>query len=453
MRIFGRHALLPEGWRKDVAVTIEYGRIASVVAGSTPHRDDIHVPNLLPALSNLHSHTFQRGMAGMTETRGASRDSFWTWREMMYRFIDHLTPQDIEAIAAMAFVEMQESGFAAVAEFHYVHHQPGGVPYADPAELSARIFAAAVQTGIGITHLPVLYTFGGAGETPLAGGQLRFGNNFSSYEKLHAAVVTAAKTMPQDSLAGCAPHSLRAVNPEILQQAVNAFGDLPLHIHIAEQTKEIEDIEAWLGARPVEWLLANATIGPNWCLIHATHMSEAETRNAAKTGAVAGLCPVTEANLGDGIFNGRDWIAGGGKLGIGSDSNVRISAPLELATLEYSQRLRHRERNVMIDGEGSTGMSLYRRALIGGAQALGRDSGAIKTGKWADLMALDNEHPALCGLAVDQLLDGYIFAAPDGVVSDLWSAGRHCVKDRRHVARDAVANAYRATMHSLQSRF
>lgn len=452
MRIFGRDVLLPGGWRKNVAVTIEDGRITAVAAGSTPDRDDTYVPILLPALSNLHSHTFQRGMAGMTERRGASRDSFWTWRDVMYRFIDHLTPQDIEAIAAMAFVEMQESGFAAVAEFHYVHHQSGGKSYADPAELSARIFAAATLTGIGITHLPVLYAFGGAGETPLAGGQLRFGNDFNSYEKLHAAIVAAAKTMPPDTLVGCAPHSLRAVNPEILQQATNAFGSSPFHIHIAEQTKEIEDIAAWLGTRPVEWLLANAAIGPNWCLIHATHINDAETKDLAKTGAVAGLCPVTEANLGDGIFNGQDWVKHGGAIGVGSDSNVRISAPLELATLEYSQRLKHRERNVMIDGEGSTGASLYHRALIGGAQAAGRDSGAIETGKWADLMALDGDHPALCGLNVDQVLDGYIFAAPDGVVTDLWSAGRHCVKDRSHVARGAVASAYRATMHTLKSR-
>ena len=221
---------------------------------------------------------------------------------------------------------------------------------------------------------------------------------------------------------------------------------------LPSRPKRVEDIAAWLGARPVEWLLANAAVGPNWCLIHATHINDAETKDLAKTGAVAGLCPVTEANLGDGIFNGQDWVKHGGAIGVGSDSNVRISAPLELATLEYSQRLKHRERNVMIDGEGSTGASLYHRALIGGAQAAGRDSGAIETGKWADLMALDGDHPALCGLNVDQVLDGYIFAAPDGVVTDLWSAGRHCVKDRSHVARGAVASAYRATMHTLKSR-
>jgi formimidoylglutamate deiminase len=452
MRIFAGDALLPEGWFEDVAVNIADGRIVQVEMSASPVPGDIRVPALLPALSNLHSHTFQRGMAGMSEVRGAASDSFWTWREVMYKFVDHLTPEDIEAIAAMAFVEMQESGFAAVAEFHYVHHQPGGKAYDNVAELSERIFAAAQQTGIGLTHLPVLYAFGGAGEKPLAGGQSRFGNDFERYQRLQEAIRTAATAMPNDMVVGCAPHSLRAVNPEMLHEVVAAFGHGPFHIHIAEQTKEVEDISAWLGARPVAWLMDNAPVGSNWCLIHATHMDEGETRRAAQSGAVAGLCPITESSLGDGIFNGLDWIGHSGNYGVGSDSNIRISAPLELATLEYSQRLKHRERNVMAGGPGSTGTALYSQALAGGAQALGRASGAIKTGLWADLVAIDTDHPALCALKPEQWLDGLIFAATDGVVTDLWSAGRHSVMSGRHVARDVVEKSYRQAMRNLMSR-
>lgn len=452
MRIHAGHALLPEGWAANVAVNVDNGRITSVEHAAASHPGDCRVPALLPALCNLHSHTFQRGMAGMSEVRGSAPDSFWTWREVMYKFVDHLTPEDIETIAAMAFIEMQESGFSAVAEFHYVHHQSGGAPYDDIAELSARIFSAAKATGIGLTHLPVLYAFGGAGETPLAGGQLRFGNQLDRYNELHAAIKAAASAMPKDTVIGCAPHSLRAINPFMLKEAVAAYGHGPFHIHIAEQTKEVEEISAWLGKRPVAWLLDNAPVGPNWCLIHATHMDESEVERAAASGAVAGLCPITESSLGDGIFEGRNWTGHGGSYGVGSDSNIRISAPLELATLEYSQRLRHRERNVLSNGPGSTGAALYAQALSGGAKALGRSSGSIQPGNFADLAAINITHPALCALKPDQWLDGLIFAAPDGIVTDLWSAGRHCVREGRHIVRDTVEATYRKTMRSLMSR-
>lgn len=451
MRIFADHALLADGWHTNVTVTISSSRIIGVETRAESRPGDYHVRALLPALSNLHSHTFQRGMSGMTETRGASRDSFWTWREVMYRFIDRLTPEQIEAIAAMAFVEMQQSGFAAVAEFHYVHHQPGGTHYDSLSELSERIFLAAAATGIGLTHLPVLYAFGGAGNKPLAGGQLRFGSDADGYEALHAAICSTAKSMPDDTVVGFAPHSLRAVNPPMLKALVAQHANGPIHIHIAEQVREVEDIQSWLGARPVDWLLDAVAVDSRWCLIHATHMSDAETSSMAKSGAVAGLCPVTEANLGDGIFQGRRFLESGGALGVGTDSNVRISLPQELSMLEYSQRLKEQERNVLIGAPGSTGDGIYRLAAVGGAQALGRDSGAIETGRLADLTALDTNHPALCALMPEQYLDGWIFGAPDGVVTDVWSAGRHKVKDGRHVSLEAVTAAYRSTMRQLAS--
>jgi formimidoylglutamate deiminase len=385
----------------------------------------------------------------MTEYRAAGRESFWTWRELMYRFLDRLTPEQVEAIAAQVYVEMQEAGYAAVGEFHYVHHQPGGAPYADRAELSARIMAAAAETGIGLTHLPVLYTYGGAGKQPLAGGQLRFDNDVDGFADLVAAARGHAKALPEDTVVGIAPHSLRATCPEDLAAALPLAGGAPIHIHVAEQPKEVADISAWLGARPVDWLLTNAPVDGSWCPIHATHMTASETAGLARSGAVAGLCPITEANLGDGPFDGPGWIAAGGAFGLGSDSNVRITLTEELRTLEYSQRLRDLSRNVLVPGEGSVGDFLYRGAARGGAQALGRDSGEIAEGRLADLVAVDSGHPTLCALNESQLLDGLCFAAPDGVVTDLWSAGRHRVRNGRHVARERVEAGYRQAVAAL----
>ena len=447
--IFAERALLPDGWAEQVRITVADGHITGVATAATPQPGDARVSALLPALSNLHSHAFQRAMAGMTEHRVAGRDSFWTWRDLMYRFLDRLTPEQMESIAALVFMEMQEAGYAAVGEFHYVHHQPGGGAYADIAELSNRIFAAAHLTGIGLTHLPVLYTYGGAGQQPLTAGQLRFGNTVDHFAVLLEAVRTAARALPTDTRVGIAPHSLRATNPADLARALPLAAGNPIHIHVAEQPKEVADISAWLGARPVEWLLANTPIGADWCAIHATHMTAEETAGLAKTGAVAGLCPITEANLGDGPFNGPGWLAAGGAFGIGSDSNVRISLTEELRTLEYSQRLRDIARNVMVEKDGSVGQFIYMAAAQGGAQALGRKSGRIAVGNLADLTAIDLSHPTLCSLRPDHILDGLAFAAPDTVVTDLWSAGRHQVKGGRHVHREQIVAGWRKAVKGL----
>jgi formimidoylglutamate deiminase len=385
----------------------------------------------------------------MTETRAAGRDSFWTWRDLMYRFVDRLTPEQIEAIAALAFVEMLESGFAAVGEFHYVHHQRGGARYADIAELSNRIFAAAGAAGIGLTHLPVLYTYGGAGQLPLAAGQRRFGTDVDGFLTLVDRVRVNLLYAPADARVGIAPHSLRATSPGDLAAALATHQGSPVHIHAAEQPKEVEDIQAWLGARPVEWLLENADVNVNWCLIHATHMSADETLRLAASGAVAGLCPTTEANLGDGTFNGPAFLNAGGAFGVGSDSNVLISLAGELRTLEYSQRLRDLARNVMVVGEGSVGSTLYLGAARGSARALARNAGEIRVGLLADMVAVDSAAPALCALSRDQLLDGLVFAANDDVVTDVWSAGRHVVRSGRHKDRDRIMSSYRAAVTEL----
>jgi len=447
--IFAQHAYLDRGWARNVRLTLSNQSIDKIEINTVRLPNDVAVQTLLPALANLHSHSFQRAMAGMTEFRAAGRDSFWTWRDLMYRFLEKLTPGHIQDIAALVFMEMQEAGYASVGEFHYVHHQPDGKPYDDLSELSKRIFAAAKQTGIGLTHLPVLYSYGGAGQQPLSGGQLRFGNNVDRFNRLVEEAQSILTGLPADARVGIAPHSLRATSPEDLTQVIAAHKDCPVHIHISEQPKEVEDIKGWLGARPVEWLLKNVPVDDRWCLIHATHMTETETSNMAKSGAVAGLCPITESNLGDGPFNGATYLNAGGAFGLGSDSNVRISLTEELRTLEYSQRLRDLARNVLVVSEGSVGETLYLGAARGGAQALGRNAGVIAEGRLADLLAIDSDAPALCALSDSQMFDGLTFAASDAVVTDLWSAGRHMVQNGRHTDRDVIISRYRKAISTL----
>ncbi|MEM7440517.1 MAG: formimidoylglutamate deiminase, partial [Pseudomonadota bacterium] len=368
LELTARRALLPDGWADHVTVAIDNGKIKAVTPGSTatPTHD-----TLLPALANLHSHSFQRAMAGMTERRGPSADSFWTWRTLMYRFVEKLTPDQVQAIAAQVFVEMLEAGYASVGEFHYLHHAPGGARYDTLAELSGRIAAAAQETGIGVTLLPVLYSYGGAGQRALEPGQARFGADLDEYLRLVEGAEAACKSLPADTVVGIAPHSLRATSPADLRALLAARPDGPVHMHIAEQPREVADVRATYGARPVEWALGEIGVGPRWCMIHATHMEPAETRGLAQSGAVAGLCPITEANLGDGPFNGPSYLAHGGRFGVGSDSNVRVALAEELRTLEYSQRLRDLGRNVLGDWDQSTGARLYEMAAQGGAQAVG----------------------------------------------------------------------------------
>ncbi|WP_374432487.1 formimidoylglutamate deiminase [Tabrizicola sp.] len=436
-------ALLPHGWARDVRIRVEQGRIAEVTTGVAGQGNGV----LLPAPVNLHSHTFQRAMAGLTEARTAGQDSFWTWRALMYRFLDRLSPEDVQAIAAQAMVEMAEAGFSAVCEFHYLHHPVGGGTYADPAEMSARIIAAAGETGLGLTHLPVIYEQGGVDGRALSGGQLRFGSSQNTYATVLEGARKAMSGLP-DAVLGMAPHSLRAVSRATLDR-VAGMTEGPIHIHIAEQLAEVAEVEAAWGARPVDWAVANLPLDGRWCMIHATQMTSAETAALARTSAVAGLCPITEANLGDGIFDGPGWLTAGGGFGVGSDSNVRISLAEELRLLEYSQRLGRKARAVMADGR-STGRLLWEEAAKGGAKAAGRGRGRIEVGEWADLLALDAGDLRLEGFDGDQLLDAFVFAGRDGLVTDLWSAGRHIVRQGRHIARDAVEARFRATMRRLR---
>jgi formimidoylglutamate deiminase len=396
----------------------------------------------VPGLPNLHSHAFQRAMAGLTERRGSGSDSFWTWRAEMYRFVERLGPDELEAIAAFAYMEMLEAGFTTVGEFHYLHHDIDGAPYADIGEMAARIAAATRQTGIGLTLLPSFYAYGGFGGAPPTDGQRRFINDPERFLKLVERTRAIVAPLPGVRV-GIAPHSLRAVTPETLRVVCDVIPDGPIHIHAAEQTKEVEDGIAALGRRPVEWLLEHAGLDARWCVIHATHTTEHEVRALATSGATVGLCPLTEASLGDGIFAGADYLAAGGAFGIGTDSNIQIDAAAELRQLEYGQRLAHRSRNVMTTREGeSTGRRLFGSALTGGARALQQPIGALAAGHRADVVLLDADHPDLAARRDDQWLDAWIFTAGRTAVRSVLVGGETVVETGRHNMRTSIAARY-----------
>jgi formiminoglutamate deiminase len=446
--LFFDHALLPQGWGSNVRIDLENGRIVRVTPQSRADGAQHCRGIALPGLPNLHSHTFQRGMAGLAERRGDNEDNFWTWRQVMYHFLGSLTPDDIEAIAAFAFVEMLESGFTSVAEFHYLHHAPDGRPYDNPAELSERIVNAASAIGIGLTLLPVLYSASGFGGAPTSEGQRRFSNSLDAFLDLAARAETCATR--HGFQFGVAPHSLRAAPPEALEGLLAAQRSGPVHIHVAEQTREVDDCVAWSGKRPVEWLFDNVAVDHRWCLIHATHTNETEIRLMAKSGAVGGLCPITEANLGDGIFAAKSYLEQGGVFGVGSDSQIAIDAPGELRQLEYSQRLIHRARNVLSGHTGnSTGRELYERALAGGVQALARQSGALALDQLADIVVLDSGHPNLAHLSADRWLDSYLFTSPIKAVQDVFVAGQHVVRNGRHRDREPAERAFKDVLRRI----
>lgn len=447
--LFFDEALLPSGWAARVRVDIEGGMIVAVATDSSPDGAERIAGSAVPGLPNLHCHAFQRGMAGLGERRGPAHDSFWTWREAMYRFLDRLQPDDVEAIAAFAYMEMLERGFTAVGEFHYLHHDTDGAPYADIAEMAVRIAAASQTAGIGLTLLPCLYAYGGFGGAAPVPGQRRFLNAPDRFAKLLERSRQVVSAVPRATI-GVAPHSLRAVTPDTLRAIVEASPIGPIHIHVAEQQKEVDDCVAWCGTRPVAWLLDNMPVDDRWCAIHATHMLPDETKRLAATGAVAGLCPLTESSLGDGIFDGPGWLAASGCYGVGTDSNIDIDAAGELRQLEYAQRLAARARNVMTLAEGqSTGRALFGMALAGGAQALQRPMGALAPGRHADIVVLDAAHPDLGARDGNRQLDAWIFVAGRAAVTDVFAGGAHVVAQGRHRHREQLTVNYRAVIARL----
>jgi len=436
-------ALTPDGWRRDVVIRIDHGIIASVEEAGDGTAERVSGV-VVPGLPNLHSHAFQRAMAGLTERRGSDADSFWTWREAMYRFVERLGPDDLEAIAAFAYMEMLEAGFTRVAEFHYLHHQPDGRPYDNVAEMSERIVAAADAAGIGLTLLPVLYRQSGFGGKPPTPAQRRFVCDRDVYARLMETRVPGGNI-------GIAPHSLRAITLDDLQWAALTWHGLPAHIHVAEQTREVEECLAAHGRRPIDLLLDTIEVDARrWCLVHATHADAGELARIVKADAVVGLCPITEANLGDGLFDARAFLAKGGQFGIGSDSLIRISAADELRTLEYGQRLMHRQRNVLGEATRSTGRRLFEAAVAGGAQATqAMTTGGIGPGKRADFVVLDPHHPALAAAREDSLLDAWLFAADNAAIKSVYCRGVPVVQNGRHVAREELSQRYRKALARL----
>jgi formiminoglutamate deiminase len=440
-------ALLPGGWTDGVRIRIAGGRIDQVETQTTRAPGDEHYAVGIAGAGNVHSHAFQRGIAGLSEHRRGS-DSFWSWRDAMYGFVQKLRPEQLEAIAAQAYVEMLESGMTRVGEFHYLHHDADGVAYTNVAEHAERLCAAASDTGIGLTLLPVLYSHGGVGGQPATDSQRRFVNSTDSFAHLLQASKRAVASLDFGVL-GIAAHSLRAVTPQQLRYLESMLPAAPLHIHIAEQLDEVRQWQAFAHCRPVEWLLDNATVDARWCLVHATHLSPTEIPRLAASGATVGICPVTEANLGDGLFPARDYLALQGRFGIGTDSNVLVDFAEELRLLEYGQRLFHRERNVLHGQEGrSTGYTLFAGALDGGSRVLGERTGQLAKGYVADIVALSDTHPSMRERHGDSILDSWIFAGASAV-NCVWSAGRRVVTEGRHHAHERIAARFSDTLRDL----
>ncbi len=458
--LFAAHALLPMGWARDVLLRWDAGGdFTEVSSGAQPPAGTLRAAGpLIPAMPNLHSHAFQRVFAGLTEYRAnpgsGAQDSFWSWRDAMYRFAGRITPAALQAVATWLYIEMLEAGYTQVCEFHYIHHQSDGRPWADEAVMCRALLRAARTAGIGLTLLPVLYQAGGFGDLPPTEGQRRFVRSTASMLSLLELLARDLKASQADSASspgvclGLAPHSLRAVSPAALRDAVAGLHAIqpgaPIHIHIAEQVKEVEDCLAWSGQRPVEWLLDHTPVDARWCLVHATHMSHAEYRRAAATGAVVGLCPSTEANLGDGLFDLPVWRAAGGRWGIGSDSQVCVGPAEELMLLEYGQRLARHERNVGATlQQPDTATALWLQAVAGGAQASGVPMAGLMVGQRADFVVLDAEHLGLRDLAPGFSLAAHIFASRrGGAIDQVWVAGRRAVSAARHAGRTQARAAF-----------
>ena len=454
MTYFADHALLPTGWAARVRIEVDAsGSIAAVLANADAAGAERLAGPLLPGMPNLHSHAFQRAMAGLAEVRGSTDDDFWSWRELMYKFAGRITPEQAIAVARHLYIEMLKSGYTAVAEFHYVHNDPAGNPYTNPAEMSLAHVAAARETGIAITMLPVLYSHGNFGAAPLGPRQQRFR---TSPEDILATVraVRKAAAGHADLNCGVAPHSLRAAGLDGLRELLSGLEAIdaaaPIHIHIAEQTREVDDSLAFSGRRPVEWLLEHLPVDHRWCLVHATHLNENEMLGLARSGAIAGLCPTTEGNLGDGIFPLPGYRAAGGRYGIGSDSHVSRDPLEELRLLEYVQRLVLRKRNIVVSNvSAAVGTTLWLEAAAGGAQAMGRKMGALSPGQRADFVVLDGEQPDLAEKSGDMITNAAIFSGTQGLVRDVMVGGRWHVRDGRHSLEDSASRDYGKAVKTL----
>jgi len=453
---YADEALLPQGWARNVRIEVDArGEISAAVRDSSPEGAARLAGPVLPGMANLHSHAFQRAMAGLAEVRGRGQSDFWTWRETMYRFALLLAPEQAQAIALYLYIEMLRHGYTGVAEFHYMHNEPDGKPYADRAQMLLRHLAAAREAGIAITLLPSLYAWSNFGGKTLQPRQKRFATDPAAILEMLDAARKAAG-IDRDVRVGIAPHSLRAVDTGQLDELIAGLGaidpEAPIHIHCAEQAKEVEDCLNWCKKRPVEWLLSRMPVDARWCVVHATHMTKEETVALAKSGAVVGLCPTTEANLGDGIFPLQDYRKAGGRYGIGGDSHVSRNPAEELRLLEYVQRLIARRRNLVVrEGSPGVGTTLWQEAASGGGRAPGRDMGAIAAGMRADLVVLEGAHPDLAARSADAIANALVFSGAENFVRDVMVGGRWLVKEGRHPRQDAATQDYRRVLAELSA--
>ncbi|MFJ2447830.1 formimidoylglutamate deiminase [Pseudomonas sp. NPDC087626] len=448
---FAERALLPNGWANNVRLEVGAdGLLTHIQADASAQGAEQLSGPLLPGMPNLHSHAFQRAMAGLAEVAGNPNDSFWTWRDLMYRLVGKISPDQLGVIARQLYIEMLKCGYTSVAEFHYVHHDHNGQAYADPAELSLQISQAASAAGIGLTLLPVLYSHSGFGGQAPNDGQRRFINSTQNYLDLQARLQPVVAQQPAQRLGLCF-HSLRAVTPQQISDVLAASDQqCPVHIHIAEQQKEVDDCLAWSGRRPLQWLYENTEVDQRWCLVHATHANPEEVSLMARSRAIAGLCLTTEANLGDGIFPAVDFLAQGGRMGIGSDSHVSLSVVEELRWLEYGQRLRDQRRNRLYGAEQPmVGRTLYDAALDGGAQALGQPIGALEVGKRADWLVLDGNDPYLATASGDAILNRWLFAGGDRQVRDVLVNGKWVVRHGHHAGEEESNRAFTQVLRDL----
>ena len=451
---FGR-AYINSKWENGVRIKVsDQGLITKVELNSDRVKTDEIYGTGIPGIPNIHSHSFQRIMAGLSEYKLSQGDDFWTWRELMYRYANQISPANLAAIATQLYIEMVKSGYTGVAEFHYIHRKKGGLHYDNPATLSESIIEAAKTAGINLTLLPVSYMYSGFGQEPLSSEQRRFGNDVENYLEL-LQLVSKSTSIYQNANLGMAFHSLRALSPEAMNEILSEFNrswpHSPIHIHIAEQTKEVNDCLAWCGKRPVEWLLQNHEVDDRWCLVHATHLTSPEINSLAKSGAIAGLCPTTEANLGDGFFPLRQFLDAGGHIAIGSDSNSSVSPVEEMRWLEYGQRLVTRSRNV-VSSEGvlHTGSSLFDNCTIGGAKALGQKTGVIKEGYQADILVLDDNAANFASTPSEFALDTFIFNGNRNLISDVMVSGQWQVKNYKHVNEEYAEEQFKKTLSLIR---
>ncbi len=450
--IFCRRLLSAEGWIGDAVIEMdETGLIRSFRNGQASDANVTLTGPVIPGIPNCHSHAFQRAMAGLSGLPGPDgSDSFWTWREQMYRLANRVSPEALETIARWLYIEMLEAGYTSCAEFHYLHHAPDGQPFDALDEMGERLIRAASDSGIALTLLPVLYCRAGFESSGVNREQRRFVNPPEQFHRLFELILNRVQDHPHH-VVGLAFHSLRAVSGAQMLQVLEAESGraAAIHIHVAEQRQEVEQCVSALGARPVEWLLENSPADQRWCLVHATHMQPYEYDRAAQRGLIAGLCPTTEADLGDGFFEAEYWLNRKGKLAVGSDSNLRVSACEELRLLEFGLRLRTGRRNVLARKDHPCGRLMYEETAAGGGAALGQPVGKLAVGYRADLVELDPQHPLLSGVATEDVVDRFVFAGDRSMIRSVFVGGHQRVHDGRHPAREGVAEAFSAVMEEL----